>query len=92
MQDKELIEKIKALPRDKIAEVVDFVHFLVQRDDRLVVAAASRASEPAFVAAWNNADDAEYDKLRGPARDEIFIEPDQPPSNNNPVRGGIFRS
>ena len=92
MQDKELIEKIKALPRDKIAEVVDFVDFLVQRDDRLVVAAASRASEPAFVAAWNNADDAEYDKLRSPVRDEIFIEHDQPPSNNNPVRGGIFRS
>ena len=57
MQDKELIEKIKALPPDKIAEVVDF---LAQRDDRLLVRAASRLSEPAFAEVWNNPDDAEY--------------------------------
>ena len=31
MQDKELIEKIKALPPDKIAEVVDFVDFLANQ-------------------------------------------------------------
>jgi len=63
MQDKELIEKINALPPDKIAEVVDFVDFLVQRDDRLLVEAASRISEPSFASAWNNPDDAEYDNL-----------------------------
>jgi len=63
MQDKELIEKIKGLPPDKIAEVVDFVDFLVHRDDRLLVEAAARASEPAFTAVWNNPDDAEYDNL-----------------------------
>lgn len=61
MQDKELIEKIKALPPDQIAEVVDFVNFLEHRDDRLLVKAASRISEPAFAAVWNNPDDAEYD-------------------------------
>ncbi len=63
MQDKELLEKIKALPPDKIAEVVDFVNFLSHRDDRLLVEAASRISEPAFAAVWNNPDDAEYDSL-----------------------------
>jgi hypothetical protein len=63
MQDQELIEKIKALPPDKIAEVVDFVDFLAHRDDRLLVEAASRISEPAFAAVWDNPDDAEYDKL-----------------------------
>ncbi len=63
MQDEELIEKIKALPPDKIAEVVDFVNFLQHRDDRLLVEAASRISEPAFAGVWNNADDAEYDSL-----------------------------
>ena len=63
MQDKELIEKINALPTDKIAEVVDFVDFLVHRDDRLLVEAASRISEAAFAAVWNNPDDAEYDNL-----------------------------
>jgi len=63
MQDKELIEKIKALPPDKIAEVVDFVDFLAQRDDRVLVEAASKMSEPAFAAVWDNPDDAEYDTL-----------------------------
>ena len=63
MQDKELIEKIKALPPDKIAEVVDFVDFLAQRGDRVLVEAASKMSEPAFAAVWDNPDDAEYDNL-----------------------------
>ena len=63
MQDKELIERIKALPPDKIAEVIDFVNFLAHRADRLLVQAASRLSEPAFSAVWNNPDDAEYDTL-----------------------------
>ncbi len=63
MQDKELIEKIKALPPDKIAGVVDFVDFLAQRDDRVLVEAASKMSEPAFAAVWDNPDDAEYDNL-----------------------------
>jgi hypothetical protein len=63
MQDKELLEKIKALPPDKIAEVVDFVNFLAHRHDLLLVEVASRTSEPAFAAVWNNPDDAEYDNL-----------------------------
>jgi uncharacterized protein DUF2281 len=63
MQDKELIEKIKALSPDKIAEVVDFVDFLAHRDDRLLVQAAAKTAEPAFAAVWDNPDDAEYDKL-----------------------------
>ena len=63
MQDKDLIEKIKALPPEKIAEVVDFVDFLAHRDDRLLVEAASRISEPAFAVVWDNPDDAEYDNL-----------------------------
>lgn len=63
MQDKELIEKINALPPEKIAEVVDFVDFLGYRDDRLSVESASRMSEPVFAAIWDNPDDAEYDNL-----------------------------
>ena len=63
MQDKELMEKINALPPDKIAEVVDFVDFLAHRDDRLLVESASRMSEPVFAAVWDNSDDAEYDNL-----------------------------
>ena len=63
MQDKELIEKIKELPPDKIAEVVDFVDFLAHRDDRAMVQSASQTSEPAFARVWDNPDDAEYDNL-----------------------------
>jgi hypothetical protein len=63
MQDNELIEKIKALPPDKMAEVVDFVDFLTYRDDRLFVKIFSKLSEPAFAEVWNNQDDAEYDRL-----------------------------
>jgi len=63
MQDKELIEKINALPPEKIAEVVDFVDFLTYRDDRLLVKSTFRLSEPVFAAVWDNPDDAEYDNL-----------------------------
>jgi hypothetical protein len=63
MQDKELIEKINALPPDKIAEVVDFIDFLAYRDDRLLVKAASSISEPVFAEVWDNPEDAEYDNL-----------------------------
>jgi hypothetical protein len=63
MQDKELLEKINALPPDKIAEVVDFVDFLAYRDDQLLVKSASGLSEPVFAAVWDNQDDAEYDNL-----------------------------
>ena len=63
MQEEELIEKIKGLSPDKIAEVVDFVDFLAHRDDRLLAQAASRISEPAFAKVWDNPDDADYDKL-----------------------------
>jgi Protein of unknown function (DUF2281) len=63
MQEEQLIEMIRSLPPDKLAEVVDFVEFLSQRDDRLLVQAATKTSEPAFAKVWDNADDAEYDNL-----------------------------
>jgi Protein of unknown function (DUF2281) len=63
MQEKELLEKIKSLPPDKIAEVVDFVDFLAHKDDRLLVQAAAKISESCFATVWDNPDDAEYDKL-----------------------------
>jgi hypothetical protein len=63
MQEKELIEKIKGLAPDRIAEVVDFVDFLTHRDDHLLTQASSRISEPAFAKAWDNPEDAEYDNL-----------------------------
>lgn len=59
-----VIEKIRALSPEKVSEVEDFVDFLRQRDiDRKLVRAATRLSESAFQAVWDNPDDADYDRL-----------------------------
>ena len=64
MTDQTLIDKIRSLPPEKVAEVEDFVDFLKMRDeDRLVTQAATKLSEDAFRQVWDNADDAEYDRL-----------------------------
>jgi len=62
--EKVLIEKLKALPPDRRAQVEDFIDFLQNREtDERLTRAAARASEPAFKAIWNNPDDADYDRL-----------------------------
>jgi hypothetical protein len=62
--DQALIEKLKALPPQRRAEVEDFVDFLKTREDeQRLTQAASQASEPAFKTIWDNPDDAEYDRL-----------------------------
>ena len=59
-----LIEKLKALPPQRQAEVEDFVDFLRSRDDdRHLVTAAAKTAEPAFAQVWDYDDDAEYDRL-----------------------------
>lgn len=63
MQVEELLEKIKNLPPERIAEVEDFVDFLAQRDDRRLVRAAARMSEDSFREVWDNEEDAAYDRL-----------------------------
>ncbi len=61
---KALIDKIAALPSERIAEVEDFVDFLRLRDqDRALVRAAAAASAPAFAAVWENPEDDVYDAL-----------------------------
>lgn len=63
MQEEELVAKIRSLPPDRMAELIDFVEFLSQRDDRLLTQAAAKASEPAFAHVWDNEEDADYDNL-----------------------------
>ena len=64
MQEHTLIEKIRALPPQRVAEVEDFVDFLRQRDDdRRLARTAARLSESAFQRVWDNQDDADYDRL-----------------------------
>jgi len=59
-----LIEKLRALPPERVAEVEDFVDFLCTRHaERALVHAATRAAEPAFAKVWDNDDDAGYDEL-----------------------------
>ena len=59
-----LIEKLKLLPPERLAEVEDFVDFLRERvEDRALVHAAARSSEAAFAKLWDNEDDAAYDRL-----------------------------
>jgi Protein of unknown function (DUF2281) len=63
MISEELIEKIKSLPPERVAEVEDFVDFIAQRDERRVVQAASRLSEESFRQVWDNEEDSAYDQL-----------------------------
>ena len=63
MQVETLIEKIKNLPPERIAEVEDFVDFLAQRHERRLVQAATKLSERSFQQVWDNEEDAAYDRL-----------------------------
>jgi hypothetical protein len=59
-----LIEKIKQLSPQRMAEVEDFVDFLRAReDDQRLTHAAARTSEPSLAQIWDNDEDAAYDRM-----------------------------
>ena len=59
-----LIEKMKQLPPQRLAEVEDFVDFLRAREDGVhLTQAAAKASESTFATVWDNDDDAAYDRM-----------------------------
>jgi ABC-type glycerol-3-phosphate transport system substrate-binding protein len=59
-----LLEKIQALPPERIAEVEDFVEFITSREnDRALIRAAGAMSAPAFAKIWENAEDDAYDAI-----------------------------
>ena len=59
-----LLEKIQALPVERIAEVEDFVDFIAAREeDRSLVRASAATSAPAFAEVWNNPEDDAYDAI-----------------------------
>ena len=63
-QHKELFNKIRQLPPEKIAVVDDFVEFLSHRDDiDSLVRAAGKLSEKSFQKVWDYPEDAGYDNL-----------------------------
>jgi hypothetical protein len=61
---KALMEKIQALPDARIAEIEDFVEFIAARErERSLTRSATRTSETAFAAIWDNPEDTVYDAL-----------------------------
>ncbi len=59
-----LIEKIRELPRERMAEVEDFIDFLRAREiEQRQTLAATKVSEASFAAVWNNDEDAAYDRI-----------------------------
>ena len=56
--DKEsILEEVRSLSPDRLAEVEDFVDFLVHRQ------AAGQLATAAFTRVWDNSADADYDRL-----------------------------
>ena len=59
-----LIEKVRRLPPQRMAEVEDFVDFLRAREDeQCLTHAAGRAGEAGFAAVSDNDEDAACDRL-----------------------------
>jgi hypothetical protein len=59
-----ILEKLKQLPPERVAEVEDFVDFLRTRGaEHQLTRAATKAAEPVFTKVWDNPDDAAYDQL-----------------------------
>ena len=58
------ISKIRVLPPERLMEVEDFIDFLRQTsEDKQLRQAAAKLSDDAFSKVWDNAEDAEYDRL-----------------------------
>ncbi len=69
MQAEKVVEKLRRLPPERVAEVEDFIDFLAQRDERRLTQTAKLASEDSFRRVWDNEEDAVYDSAK--LRDEI---------------------
>lgn len=64
MQARELLfKKIEQLPPQRITEVINFVDFLAEREEKNLVEAAAKLSEQSFGRVWDNDEDAVYDEL-----------------------------
>lgn len=59
-----LIEKIRTLSIERLAELEDFVDFIRARDrDQAMTRLATSASEASFSRVWSNPEDDVYDAL-----------------------------
>ena len=63
-KEQDLLQKIRSLPVDKIAEIEDFVDFVRYKNEDLQLnRAATKLSEAAFQRVWDNPEDDAYDNL-----------------------------
>ena len=63
-QIEQVTHKLQTLSQERIAEVEDFIDFLKQRDEDLQLSRSTmKISEQLLTNLWDNADDAEYDRL-----------------------------
>ena len=63
-REKIIIEKIRTLSPDKVAEVINFIDFLSQRyEESQLVNASNALSEKAFQEVWKNPEADVYDNL-----------------------------
>ena len=59
-----LIEKIRQLPPQRLAEVEDFVDFLrLREDNHRLTQAAAKMAEASFAPVWENDEDSAYDRM-----------------------------
>ena len=65
VSEQTIVEKLRQLPPERLAEVEDFVDFLAHRqeDERGLTHAAGQLSTAAFTRVWDNPADADYDRL-----------------------------
>jgi hypothetical protein len=64
LEERALLAKLRDLPRERLAEVEDFVDFLREREaDRQLTSRMTSLSEEAFREVWDNPADAAYDEL-----------------------------
>ncbi|NKB63531.1 MAG: DUF2281 domain-containing protein [Gammaproteobacteria bacterium] len=60
----QVVQKLQALPPNRINEVEDFIDFLRHRESDLqLTQVAMEASGATLQGLWENADDAAYDRL-----------------------------
>ncbi|MEO7860453.1 MAG: toxin-antitoxin system, antitoxin component, Xre family protein [Nitrospirales bacterium] len=60
-----ILEKLRHLPQERLAEAEDFVDFLAHRqtDERGLTRAAGQLATGAFMPVWDNPAEADYDRL-----------------------------
>ncbi|MEQ1847449.1 MAG: toxin-antitoxin system, antitoxin component, Xre family protein [Nitrospira sp.] len=65
VHEQTLLEKLRNLPPERVAEVEDFVDFLAHRlaDERRLTEAAGQLATAALTRVWDNPGDADYDRL-----------------------------